>query len=45
MSNPCREQLEAEFYEFVESALTRELGRKPTVEEIEDAIDQGDWDV
>lgn len=43
MSHPNREQLQAEFYEFVESALTCDLGRKPTFKEIEDAMDEGDW--
>jgi len=43
MSEPCREQLEAEFYEFVESALRVDLGRQPTKEEIKEAMEEGDW--
>jgi hypothetical protein len=44
MSQPSREQLYAEFYEFVTNLLTLELGRTPTIAEIEDAIDNGDWE-
>jgi hypothetical protein len=35
----------AEFWEFVRSRLRMDLGREPTPGEIENAIDEGDWEV
>lgn len=44
MSEPTREELYADFYEFVKSALKCDLGREPTEEEIEDAMNEGDYE-
>lgn len=44
MSQPSPEHMYADFYEFVENMLKHLLGREPTIEEIEEAIDQGDWE-
>lgn len=43
MSNPSKEQTYAEWLEWIITDFKKEFGRVPTIEEVEDIMNEGDW--